>query len=191
MAAWLSLSWESISPAVSLNHIIHTLTLFLMPILSWLFVNTIYDISLKPSFLATRGNLRQFGLYCIVYHWTRMQWLWNVSTVKAWLGWQLYKLKLTSISMCWSSMTDCWCFRDSSSSLFRSRRVLPSSAASWRSIKNILLELHLIWYLVMMKLQPSDGHWKGQSTVVENDNFYLNWISLHTEDSVIRNSTIW
>ena len=36
-------------------------------------------------------------------------------------------------------MTDCWCFRDSSSSLFRSRRVLPSSAASWRSVTILLL----------------------------------------------------
>ena len=51
---------------------------------------------------------------------------------------QFTHLVQTSISMFWSSITDCWCFNDNSSSLFLSSKVFPSSAASWRSEINIL-----------------------------------------------------
>lgn len=46
---------------------------------------------------------------------------------------QKINVKHTSISNKWSSICNCCCFTVPSSSLFRSKRVLPSSAASWRS----------------------------------------------------------
>lgn len=49
------------------------------------------------------------------------------------ITWPKGKTRQTSISCTWSSLLMYICWRESSSSLFRSRRVLPSSAAKCRS----------------------------------------------------------
>lgn len=50
--------------------------------------------------------------------------------------------EITSISWTWSSIMFCWCLMVPSSSLFRSKSVLPSSAASCKSVKNKIEHLN-------------------------------------------------
>lgn len=78
--------------------------------------------------------------------------VWVSSLISVWvINWRFYTLflyfnninkEITSISWTWSSIMFCWCLIVPSSSLFRSKSVLPSSAASCKSVKNKIEHLN-------------------------------------------------